>query len=120
MRGGADGYNAESGENRAPSEKLDRAEAQAALEREIAEELARPLAQIARVRPADVLAARADACFLTPPRTGGKGARMAAAKALDCELLHGTMVGLQADPRVPKARDATQSNVTAQSVTWRL
>ena len=88
------------------ADELDGAEALAALERVIAEELARPLAQIARVGPAHVLAARACARFLVPPPPGAERPRMAAAEALDCELLHGSVVGLEDAPRVPKSRDA--------------
>jgi hypothetical protein len=96
MRRTPDGFNAPSAEKRRSERKvLDRteAEAESALERQVAEELPRPLAQVARVRPAHVLAARARTGFLAPPRAGGKAARMAAAKALDCERLHGTIVG---------------------------
>jgi hypothetical protein len=67
-------------------------EEEAAFERELANELACPLGQVGRVRPADVLAARADAGFRAP------GARrelpgMAAPKTLDRERLHVALVG---------------------------
>jgi len=87
-------------------QKLDGAEPEATFEREIAEELARPLVQIVRIGPTHVLAARARARFLIPPPTGAERPRKAAAKALDCERLHGSVVGFGEARRVPKTRDA--------------
>ena len=106
MRGAADGFNAESAEKpRSERTFLDRAETQAAFERQLAEEPARPLAQIARVRPADVLAARALARFLEPPRARAELPRLAAAKALDGGLLHAEIVGASGAPLVPRRGD---------------
>jgi len=87
-------------------QRLDGAETQAAFEREVAEELARPLAQFGRVGPADVLAARAEAGFLVAPVPGAERSRVAAAKTLDCGPLHGSLVGLDDERRVPETRDS--------------
>ena len=107
MRGAPDGFNAPSGENpRSERDFLERAEAEAALGRQLAEEPARPLAQVGRERPADVLAARADTRLLAAPRAGAERPHLSAAKALDRERLHGLFVGAECQLDVPGTRDA--------------
>lgn len=75
MRGEADGFNAAAAEKPRSErdslhDSLHRAEAQAALGRKIAIELARPLGELVRVGPADVVAARAVACIVAPHLPG--------------------------------------------------
>ena len=77
MRRGADGCNplALAG--------LDRADAQPLLERQIPEEPSCLLGQVGREGPAHVLASRAGARFLMPPRAGSERSGVAAAKTLN-------------------------------------
>jgi len=92
--------------NRPLRKNLDGTEAQAVLGGKLADQLAHPLAQIGRVRPADVLAAGALGCFFIPPRTGAEQPRLAAAKALHCAWLHDPVFGVAALRHVPRTRDA--------------
>ena len=103
LRGPADGSADPSGQ------KLDRPEAEAPLERELAEQPPRLLVQLGRVGPADVLAAWAAAGFLMTPRPRCERPRMAAAKALDGERLHGRVLGARSRGSLPSCEGSATS-----------
>src|SRR4030095_904214 len=84
---------------------LDRAETQPLLERKIPEELARLLGQVGRMGPAHVLTTRADACALMPPRAGVQLSCMSAAKTLNSERIHRSIVGRNGRSDVPETGD---------------
>lgn len=106
MRESADGINRlTAASTRSLRKKSDWTQEEAALERELADELAGPLVQVRGVGPAHVLAARAAARFLVTPRARGELPRVSAAKALDRERLHVPVVGAGIRGRNPDSRD---------------
>jgi hypothetical protein len=100
MRGAADGRLRRRGQD------LDGAEEEPALEWKVADEATRLLGQLVRVGPAHVLAPRARACYIAPPRSGSQRSRMSAAEALDHEQLHQLVVGPYGRFPVPETGDA--------------
>jgi hypothetical protein len=76
------------------------------LERQVAEELAGPLAQVARVGPAHVLAARTDSRLVAALRTGIERSRLAAPQTLDGVPLHPQSVRRKRAAYVPTKSDA--------------